>query len=147
MAKRIIAETSETGSSWPPKPVSIEAPAAKRGKLTTGFLPADALLGTAVGGIINFLCNILFVSAGSEIWIILRKLLLPQSQPVNGDFGTGSHFFLWIMTGLSLLACFMLPAIKRPRNSVLTVAYNVGACIMAFLNIAFWLWFDTLHFP
>lgn len=149
MTKRSLSETSKTVSSWPPEPIGSEVSATetKKCKLTTGFLPADALLGTAVGSVTNFFCNVFFVLAGSEVWIILRKLLLPQSQPVNGDFGTGSRFFLWIMTGLSVFTCLLVPIIKRPRNLVLTVAYGVGICLMACLNMAFWSWFDTLHFP
>jgi len=125
----------------------VSATKTKKGKLTTGFLPADALLGTIVGSMTNFFCNVFFIVAGSEVWVILRTLISPQSQPISGDFGTGSPFFLWSMTGLSMLICLFIPVIKRPRNLVLTVAYGVGVCLMAGLNIAFWLWFDTLRLP
>jgi len=146
LAKQKPQETKDQNEAWPPAPTSAigHKESGKQTKLTSGFLPADALLGFIAGNAINFVVNLFFMTIGSMVWVKLRQTLLPHSHPAESHFGTGSSHFLWGAGGLSLVTCLLMPMIRRPRYLVLTLAFDVGACLMACLNIAFWLWLESI---
>lgn len=139
----------QEAEAWPPQPFrdNEELVPEVKTKLTMGSSVADAIFGMLAGFVTNFCFNSFLLIAGSLVWIEARKVLLPQAKPAEGNFGTGSPLFLWITLTLSLVGCLLIPAVRRPRNLTLTLAFVIGVCSVSYFTYAFWLWMNDFHMP